>query len=88
MTEQPGAHFGGLAGMVIVCELAGCHVVDEQVRTGSQGSNGRVESFPLSAPVVARRMRTVGRSASAVNQRVPGYETGLPVAASTAGRLA
>ena len=49
MTEQPGAHFGGLAGMVIVCELAGCHVVDEQVRTRSQGSNGRAESFPLPA---------------------------------------
>ena len=49
MIEQPGAHFGRLARVVVICELVGCHVVDEQVRAGQQGGNCRVESAPLPA---------------------------------------
>ena len=61
MIEQPGAHFGGLARMVIVCELAGCHVVDGQVRAGSQGGNRRVESFPLPALGIGESGRSCRR---------------------------
>jgi hypothetical protein len=34
MTEQPVADFDDFAGVGVVCEFAGCHVIDEQVRPG------------------------------------------------------
>jgi hypothetical protein len=42
MIEQSGAHLRGLARVFVVCKLAGCHVVDEQVRAGSQGGDRAV----------------------------------------------
>ena len=49
MTEKPAPHFGSLARVMLVGELAGRHVVDEQLPTGPQGGDRRVEPFPLPA---------------------------------------
>jgi hypothetical protein len=49
MTEKPAPHFGSLARVMLVGELAGRHVVDEQLPTGPQGGNRRVEPFPFPA---------------------------------------
>src|SRR5690348_11391138 len=49
MTEKPAPHFGSLARVMLVGELAGRHVVDEQLPAGPQGGDCRVEPFPLPA---------------------------------------
>jgi hypothetical protein len=49
MTEQPVAYLRDLACVIIVRELAGCHVIDEQMRPGPQGGDRGVESLPLPA---------------------------------------
>src|SRR5690348_17440309 len=49
MTEKPAPHFGSLARVMLVGELAGRHVVDEQLPAGPQGGDRRVEPFPLPA---------------------------------------
>src|SRR5690242_9338496 len=49
MTEKPAPHFGSLACVMLVGELAGRHVVHEQLPAGPQGGNRRVEPFPLPA---------------------------------------